>query len=200
MTVSAQVYDACLDSLGRLVDGLSPEQLETTVPATPRWTVRSVVAHLAGVSCDNVHGRMDGAPSRTWTARHVAERSAVPVAHLIDELHAHRDQLVQLAEAAEVPAMVWDISVHLADLHESLGLGVPDPACWEPVLDAARERLLPGDLPPLDVAPYELFRGMFSRRSQAQLQAWGNLNGHAAAIGAFGPREDDQPVPGLSAG
>ena len=50
---------------------------------------------------------------------------------------------------------------------------------------------------PEDVDPYELFRALFSRRSRAQMQAWGlPLSAEQLdELCIFGPREDDQPVP-----
>jgi hypothetical protein len=49
----------------------------------------------------------------------------------------------------------------------------------------------------VDVDDYELFRALFSRRSMAQLRAWnsGLSEEELAGLGAFGPREDDQPIP-----
>lgn len=210
MSGAGDLYDECLGALSDLIVPLSPDELTSTVPASPQWNVRQVVAHLAGVSSDNVHQRMDGAPGADWTARHVAERAAMPVADLLAELRAHRDQMTQLADAATVPAMVWDISVHLSDLHESLGRGRPDPSLWEPVLEQAAAIRL-ADLPvtvlsgdrrwggagdEVKVEPYELFRALFSRRSRSQIHEWGAALGeHVDAICWFGPRDDDQPRP-----
>ena len=52
--------------------------------------------------------------------------------------------------------------------------------------------------PEVTVSPYELFRALFSRRSLAQMRAWGApalTDEQLGAICVFGPREDDQPVP-----
>jgi len=45
---------------------------------------------------------------------------------------------------------------------------------------------------------YELLRGTFSRRSQREIAGWNWTPTPAVRIhrfGAFGPREDDQPIP-----
>ena len=50
----------------------------------------------------------------------------------------------------------------------------------------------------LNTDGYELLRGTFSRRSQRQIAGWNWTPAPAARIrrfGAFGPREDDQPIP-----
>jgi hypothetical protein len=48
------------------------------------------------------------------------------------------------------------------------------------------------------VDPYELYRGLFSRRSRAQMRAWawsGNAERYVDRLPVFGPRDDDQPIP-----
>ncbi|MDQ2883941.1 MAG: hypothetical protein M3Y48_23020, partial [Actinomycetota bacterium] len=50
----------------------------------------------------------------------------------------------------------------------------------------------------LTIDGYELLRGTFSRRSQRQIAGWDWMPAPAERLerfGAFGPREDDQPIP-----
>ncbi|HEY0951590.1 maleylpyruvate isomerase family mycothiol-dependent enzyme [Nocardioides sp.] len=191
------LYRAHVDAVTALAEGLSPEQLRAPVPATPAWTVHDVLAHLAGAASDAVTGRVDGAPGPEWTARHVAERSVLSVADLVEELRTHRDAVADATAGDPRPAIVWDIAVHHADLHEALGLGeLPEPL-WAPVLAAAAATRLGTAGVPADVDPYELFRALFSRRSRAQMQAWGLPVSpeQLDELCIFGPREDDQPVP-----
>jgi hypothetical protein len=51
----------------------------------------------------------------------------------------------------------------------------------------------------LTITPYELFRGMLSRRSRAQMSVWDwQGSDPMVAMGhvtVFGIREDDQPIP-----
>lgn len=195
------LYRAHAEAVTALARSLSPEQLATLVPASPAWTAHEVVAHLAGGPADAVTGRMDGAPGPEWTARHVAERVHLPVASLTEELLSHQGAVIASTVGNPRPAIVWDIAVHHADLHEAFALGgLPEPL-WRPVLDQVAPVMLDragaGRAAVADVAPYELFRGLFSRRSRAQLRAWGTplTPGQLDAICVFGPREDDQPVP-----
>jgi hypothetical protein len=137
---------------------------------------------------------MDGAPSPEWTARHVGERAGRSLDELVAELESHQDAVAEQAEESRFPALVFDIAVHHADLHEALGLGLMPERLWLPVAEAmaGRAGALAGAVP-----PYELFRGVFSRRSRAQMREWGTelsadeLDG----VCVFGPREDDQPLP-----
>jgi uncharacterized protein (TIGR03083 family) len=197
MTDWAALYRANVDALTALAEGLSADQLATRVPATPEWTVREVLAHLAGSPSDALSGRMDGAPGPEWTARHVGERSGRTTEELVIEIRGVVDDVVATLDGNDRPALVWNVAVHHADLHEALDLGVPPDHMWRPVAQALRPSLGEYAAAFAGVSDYELFRAFFSRRSRAQTAAWGTgldqetLDG----ISIFGPRDDDQPVP-----
>ena len=185
MTDWGALYAEHVADLSALAGDLTEDQLATLVPATPAWTVHEVLAHLAGSASDAVTGRMDGAPGPEWTSRHV---SAGRYANQANPFAAS-------AVDNPRPALVWNIAVHHADLHEALRRPRLAEPLWQPVLDA----VLPGLDPALaeSVPPYELFRGVFSRRSRRQMQGWGTTLSaeELDEVGIFGPRDDDQPVP-----
>jgi uncharacterized protein (TIGR03083 family) len=195
MTDWGGLYREHVAAVSALAPTLTEEQLAATVPGTPGWTVHEVLAHLAGTASDSVTGRMDGAPGPEWTSRHVSERADLPVAELVAELQSHEDAVVESVVDNPRPALVWNLAVHHADLHEALGLPRMPDRLWLPVAEALAPRA--GAVADA-VSPYELFRGLFSRRSRAQMQAWGT--GLTAEelddLCLFGPREDDQPLPG----
>jgi uncharacterized protein (TIGR03083 family) len=186
-------YRDHVTALSQLAPTLTEEQLDSTVPGTPAWTVHEVLAHLAGGATDAVTGRMDGAPSPEWTSRHVNERAHLPVADLMTELREHQDAVADSVVDNPRPALVWNIAVHHADLHEALGLPRLPDHLWLPVVEALAPRA--GGL--AGVPAYEQFRALFSRRSRTQMQGWGT--GLSAEeldeLCIFGPRDDDQPVP-----
>jgi len=189
------LYREHVADVSALASGLTDEQLATTVPATPDWTVHEVFAHMAGGASDGLTGRMDGAPSPEWTGRHVGERRERPVSELVAELQSNEDAVADSMDGSPFPAAVFDISVHHADLHEALGKPQLAEHLWLPVLDAMRPRL---DARLLESASsYEVYRGLFSRRSRAQMQGWSSpLSAEELdEICIFGPREDDQPIP-----
>ena len=194
MTDWGALYRENVEALSELAPTLTEEQRATIVPATPAWTVHEVLAHLAGGALDAVTGRMDGAPGPEWTSRHVNERVHLPVADLLTELRDHQDAVAAAAADSPRPALVWNIAVHHADLHEALGLPVLPERFWMPVADALVDRV---PEPARAVPPYELFRAFFSRRSRSQMQAWGTglWAEELDELCIFGPREDDQPIP-----
>jgi len=175
-----------------LVAGLDEVELATVVPATPAWTVRDVVAHLAGGAADHLSGRMDGAPGPSWTSRHVSERSDVAVDDLLAEIHGNADAVVASVADNPRPAVVWDMVVHHTDIHEALERPRLEERLWLPVAEAVAPRApeLAGA-----VSPYEVFRAVFSRRSRRQIRGWGVSDDRIQEMSVFGPRDDDQPVP-----
>jgi Mycothiol maleylpyruvate isomerase N-terminal domain len=190
-------YRENVAEVSALAGELTEEQLATTVPGTPAWTARDLLAHLAGGPADAATGRMDGAPGPEWTARHVSERLGFPVAELVAEMQVHQDAIAASTVDNPRPAIVWDIAVHHADLHEALGRPVLPGHLWEPVLASVAPMRFGTAGVPEEVDRYELFRAIFSRRSRAQMQAWGLALSpeQLDELCIFGPREDDQPVP-----
>src|SRR4029077_4968407 len=130
-------------------------------------------AHLAGGPADALSGRMEGAPGPAWTQRHVAERRGRTVADLTAEMRSRQDAIAESTVDNPRPAIVWDIAVHHADLHEALGLHELPDRLWRPVLDGVAPMKFGAAAVPREVEPYELFRALFSRRSRSQMQAWG---------------------------
>lgn len=190
MTDWGQVYVDGLDAVEPLVRGLGPEELTRGVPATPEWNAQQVLAHLAGTTSDQMSGRTEGAPGPAWTANHVAERADVSIDELIAELRSTPANPADFAAVA--PAAVWNLSVHLADLHEAFGLPQPPPSTWAPIVDELRDRIPPALA---DADDYELFRVLFSRRSRAQVAALStDPSADLDGVSLFGPRDDDQPL------
>src|SRR4051794_14413944 len=200
MTDWAELYRANIDAVTSLAEGLTEDQLATRVPATPEWDVRDLLAHLAGSPSDALSGRMDGAPGAEWTARHVGERAERSPDELVAEIRGAVDDVVASLEGNDRPALVWNVAVHHADLHEALGKAAPPEPMWRPVVDSMRPSLGDAAAAFSGVPDYELFRAFFSRRSRSQIAAWatGVDQETIDGIGIFGPRDDDQPEPGRS--
>jgi uncharacterized protein (TIGR03083 family) len=217
-------YRAARGRVRELAATLSDEQLRLPVPATPRWTVHELLAHLVGVASDAVSGRLDGVTSDQWTARHVRERRG----NSIEELMAEWDRIGGAADATLTdeqlygPNLAIDTICHEADLHEALGLPRVDREHWQPFLDVTMRYLgrqlrhstsllirdeqgqqwSCGSGEPttqLRADGYELLRANLSRRSLNQIAAWewtpAPTEEMRHAFGVFGTRIDDQPVP-----
>ncbi|MDX8051954.1 maleylpyruvate isomerase N-terminal domain-containing protein [Lentzea sp. BCCO 10_0798] len=197
-----EIYREARQRVVGLTMGLSAGELGRTVPACPEWTVHQVVAHLSGAASDLVSGRMEGAPSDEWTARHVAERENVPVEELLEEWNVAGDKI---GEMPRIPfQLAMDTITHEADLRAALGRERLPDTVWQPTLVWMTPRRLTGvtvktefgdlgDGPiTLEVEGYELWRAFFGRRSRRQMESW-NWSGPAPidAIPFFPPRESD---------
>ncbi|WP_433158801.1 FAD-dependent monooxygenase [Kribbella sp. CA-247076] len=121
---------------------LDEERLARQVPACPEWTVRDLIAHLAGIAEDSLRGSyfaeaLDAwrdpalAEQReTWTAGQVSTRVDRPIESVLREFDEYGGRLVTAMRRGELPdgppwllsAPVGDLAVHLADLREALGL------------------------------------------------------------------------------
>lgn len=180
--VFEEIYREARQRIVGLTMGLTADELERTVPACPEWTVHQVIAHLSGQSSDLVTGRMEGAPSDEWTARHVAERADVPVDDLLEQWNVFGDKI---GEMPRIPyQLALDAITHEADLRAALGRERLPDAVWQPTLVWIAPRRLTdvtvktefgdlGDGPiTLEVEGYELWRAFFGRRSRAQMESW----------------------------
>lgn len=182
-----------LSALGRT---LAEADATAAVPACPRWAVRDVFAHQAGVAADILAGRLDGVTTEPWTQRQVDERAEHSLARILDEWDADAPRLVEamtpLGDAVD-PRMVIDVWTHAQDVRGAVGRpgGRHDEtAVW--VADRFRDHLAEqvqraglapltvdfGDGPAVEaettltVDRFELCRGSVGRRSLDQIRAW----------------------------
>lgn len=209
-----------------LVTELDDDQLSSRIPATPRWTAHDLLAHLVGGAADAASSRVDGAPGPAWTERHVAERRGTsPQALLREWEHVGATiETGLIGRRFTGPNIAADLICHEADLREAFGLGRVDRTHWhEPFLEVMMRLLnlrlrntatvIVGDehgqqwrcgsgefATTVHADGYELLRAMFSRRSRRQIGAWNWASAPTPtlvdAFGFFGPRDDDQPIPG----
>jgi uncharacterized protein (TIGR03083 family) len=127
-----------------LLAGLDQAALLTPVPACPAWTVRDVLAHVAGVAADAASGTyFPGAADAwgdsrlaaardDWTARQVRSRRDRSVAALFAEWTSWAVILEPMlagtippppgSPAWLLPAPVADLAVHLHDVRGALRL------------------------------------------------------------------------------
>ncbi|PND55641.1 hypothetical protein CRM90_21490 [Mycobacterium sp. ENV421] len=218
------IYRTARGRVQDLAATLTGEQLQSHVPATPRWTVHELMAHLVGCAADAVSGRLDAVTSDQWTARHVRERRR----NSIEELMAEWDRIGGAADATLTdeqlygPNLAIDTICHEADLHEALGFPRVNREHWQPFLDVtmlylgrqlrrSTTLLIVDDqdlqwccgsgepMTLLRADGYELLRANLSRRSLNQIAAWewtpAPTEEMIHGFGVFGTRIDDQPVP-----
>lgn len=175
------LYGAARARIAELVSRPTTDP-DLTVPATPRWTVHHVVAHVSGVAADGTSGNMAGAPGEEWTAAQVQRSASRSIAELLAEWERTgplMEGFLSSPAGVHASAAVMDIHTHEADLRHALGVPVDVP---DDFLDWAGDAMREGfveavaaaGLPPVDVtAPdFEWFRGRLGRRTEAEVRAF----------------------------
>jgi uncharacterized protein (TIGR03083 family) len=196
-------YDAAHRSFFDCLRALHGEQLELTVPATPAWTVRDLVAHVVGVTCDVAIGHGPSGAMDEWTAHQVATRQGSSVEALIAEFDESAPTVRRLLKSGRVtdPRITANAFIHELDIRATAPApGIPDRDTFRFTLDLGLEglrgRVTKVGLPGLEIAHgdelwaygaspeirlkvprYDLHRALFGRRSVDQMRAF-NWNGN----------------------
>ena len=212
----AQLY---ADAKGRIVELVESADIDTAVPACPGWTVKDLIAHLAGGLGDFMARRFEDAGSPEWGERQVRERRD---RSLEDDLAEWDDNLAGAGSTLESPmggVIVTEIVLHEHDIRGALGrpgerrspaieaalaspLGEIDRRIREKglpallvVSDEGERRL--GESDPeatLRASSFELLRAISGRRSADRLVAldWsGDPTPYLEVLGLFGTARSD---------
>ena len=89
----------------------------TVVPGCPEWSVHDLVAHMAGVTDDVTHGRIDGVGTDPWTAKQVAARKGASLAEMLTEWEANAPAFEDTVRAVKAELAVMDLA---RSVHESI--------------------------------------------------------------------------------
>lgn len=110
-------------SLADLLDGLSADEEATHVPATPGWTVRNLVAHMAGFAIEPATGNLPTEPVQDWMEAVVAKHAETPVTALLSGWEEHAPMIESLFEPMydTVSGLVHDTVCHEHDIRSALG-------------------------------------------------------------------------------
>jgi uncharacterized protein (TIGR03083 family) len=140
----AAAYAETQRHLVEVVLGLPEEDLARTVPATPDWSVKDVVAHVTGVASDLATARIppeldlvaslsdpEQAEMRDEvTAEQVASRRNRTIADIADEWNRHLNEVLAMIRGEKpfprpVPfadaVLVTDLAVHAQDVRNATG-------------------------------------------------------------------------------
>ena len=202
----AAAYRGVRERVTGIVTALDPGRDTAPVPATPRWSVHDLVAHLVGVARDAVDGRLDGVATDAWTDAQVQRRKAASRAELLAEWDDYgprfEQRLTALPEAAGGQA-VFDAAMHEHDLRHAVdlpGARTSDAVAvgfdWlcglrartgAPTLRFATEAGEHTAGPAVPVATivasrFEILRTSTGRRTQAEIEAYDGEGPRAAAL------------------
>jgi uncharacterized protein (TIGR03083 family) len=195
-----RLYDTERRGLIALVRSLPDAERHRTVPATPAWTVRDVVAHVVGITADLNAGRFGPDAPDAWTAQQVAARRDRSIDDLAREWDTEAPTFCEglaLFGYEMGSHFLGDLVQHVADVHHALGRprrpdddealvvatdfyldsfhrSLLDAAVGTvvAVVDAERWELGAGKVvAEVRAGRFELFRALGGRRSAAQIRS-----------------------------
>jgi uncharacterized protein (TIGR03083 family) len=121
----AEIYCDARSRFVELVRGLPQEMHDRWVPACPQWSVRDIVAHLAGASADFIESNFPapGVPFECWTATQVAKREGRSLEELLAEWDELASTIVTMMRDGRVPEgpLINDVATHEQDVRGALG-------------------------------------------------------------------------------
>ncbi|QWC85132.1 hypothetical protein KLP28_16690 [Nocardioidaceae bacterium] len=195
--------------------GLDADAAARTVPATPDWTVRDLLAHMVGVGADVLADEEDPDHAPWWTQKHVTERAGRDIGQLVGEWRDLAPGLMgHMREHGARP--LADVTIHEHDLRGAVGR---PGAQHDPGLAWVTERMLERVRPALAAGPslalvsptatwtshdgpvesadvelhaedFDIARALTTRRTERQLRRWtvrGDLDDVLAAFTLLGP-------------
>lgn len=109
------------EAQGRIRTLVNNQNAATPVPACPGWTVKDVVAHLAGVFDDIQRGNLENATSDEWTSAQVESQRERSLANIGADWHisVHTHPRVFIGEY--VQNLVADLLCHEFDIRGAIG-------------------------------------------------------------------------------
>ena len=138
------VYESTRKDLCDLLRGLSDEDLDREVPATPGWTVRNIATHLtADASCViasdfpreffQSFGDEDAVVVlNKWTAGQLSDRAGMSLEEIFDEWDASAEIVTAMMRKEKdwpdgLPwftdrVLITDLAVHQQDIYGALGI------------------------------------------------------------------------------
>ena len=211
----AQTYERSYARIKELIDEQAPG---VAVPTCPGWTVKDMVAHLAGFFTAYRSGDPKEAFSADWGDREVSARRDRSLQESIAELDKLVAEPGDLFESQLAPVAAADVLAHEQDIRTALNKpgGRDDPGIVPAVemglsfiekkaeaqgLPAIRvvtdeiDRQVGADEPvaTLRTSTFELFRALHGRRTADQLRAldWdGDPGPWIPAFFLFGPADE----------
>jgi uncharacterized protein (TIGR03083 family) len=144
MADTAELYDQTRSTLSELVRGLTDEELQKKVPATPGWSIRDIISHLSGDAASVRSGDFpeeffasfgdDAAVAllNGWTTEHIERRKDMSLEDVLAEWEEGSAAVTSMMRGetpwpGNIPAfadrvLLTDIGAHQQDIYGALGI------------------------------------------------------------------------------
>lgn len=194
------MYETTHRRVVELLAGLTEDDAELPVPATPGWSVHDLVAHMSGVVDDAVNDRMAGAPGDAWTAAQIERGRSIDVAGLVERWNRQLPDFLAVLDGSGRWPAAFDLVTHEHDLRHALGRpgrrGGDEIAALARMLVAGIDADLTIDTESgrlrgsddarvgLRTTDFEVVRSRFGRRTRRELEAgdWRGEPEHVAEV------------------
>lgn len=143
MAELADLYEQLRNDISQLVAALEPDELDKPVPATPDWSIRDVVTHLAADATCTIAGDFPreffeafGEPAAVamvndWTSRQLEDRRGSSLEDVLQEWKNSSTELIAMMHGEKswpegtVPfadrVLLTDAAVHQQDIFGAFG-------------------------------------------------------------------------------
>ena len=119
-----EAYTELRARVTEMMQSLTLEQAQTTVPHCPQWTVKDCLAHMIGVPEDVINGQMDGVASEAWTNRQVQRHAQDSVADLLAVWESNAAVFAKILPNIPQPVIsqfMFDQTTHEHDIRTAVG-------------------------------------------------------------------------------
>jgi uncharacterized protein (TIGR03083 family) len=178
-----EAYTELRARVTEMMQSLTLEQAQTTVPHCPQWTVKDCLAHMIGVPEDVINGQMDGVASEAWTKRQVQRHAQDSVADLLAVWESNAAIFAKILPNIPQPVIsqfMFDQTNHEHDIRAALKLpGGRDSVAVAVAEGFLRDSLSRSSDPAIaqladhELTGFEFLRSLSGRRSTTQISEIG---------------------------
>ena len=174
-----EAYTELRARVSELMQSLTLEQAQTTVPHCPQWTVKDCFAHMVGIPEDVINGQMEGVASEAWTNRQVLRHAQDSVADLLAVWESNAAVFAKILPNIPQPVIsqfMFDQTTHEHDIRRA----VSQPGSRDTLAVAVAEGFIRNSLAQQSdpaiaqlanhkLTGFEYLRSLSGRRSRAQI-------------------------------
>jgi uncharacterized protein (TIGR03083 family) len=174
-----EAYTELRARVSELMQSLTLEQAQTTVPHCPQWTVKDCFAHMVGIPEDVINGQMEGVASEAWTNRQVLRHAQDSVADLLAVWESNAAVFAKILPNIPQPVIsqfMFDQTTHEHDIRTAVGQpGARDTLAVAVAEGFIRNSLMQQSDPAIaklanhKLTGFEYLRSLSGRRSRAQI-------------------------------
>jgi uncharacterized protein (TIGR03083 family) len=174
-----EAYTELRARVSELMQSLTLEQAQTTVPHCPQWTVKDCFAHMVGIPEDVINGQMEGVASEAWTNRQVLRHAQDSVADLLAVWESNAAVFAKILPNIPQPVIsqfMFDQTTHEHDIRRA----VSQPGSRDTLAVAVAEGFIRNSLAQQSdpaiaqlanhkLTGFEYLRSLSGRRSRSQI-------------------------------